>query len=119
MARYKENNKAKLMMEESITEICKRTGIPAEAVFRTLWTYNELVKECVEVGVEVVFCDIGTFTYQHFKGKKDFQCRNPKTGETFLKDFPECYKPLFRFNRKFNKTIKENTALLLEEEKEN
>ena len=115
MPRARKNGKPRLNFKESIEEICRRTGLPANAVFQSLWTYNEIVKECMLNQVEVVFGNVGTFTYQFFVKRDHIQHRNPKTGEVFYKDYPAHYRMNFRQTPSWKKEMKEETAKLFDE----
>ena len=115
MPRARKNGKPRLNFAEAIEEICRRTGLPANAVFQALWTYNEIVKECILNQVEVVFGNIGTFTYQLFVRRENRKCWNPRTKETVYKDFPAHYRMNFRQTPAWKKTMKAETAKLFPE----
>ena len=115
MPRTRKNGKPRLNFAEAIEEICRRTGLPANAVFQALWTYNEIVKECMLNQVEVVLGNIGVFTYQFFVRRENRECWNPKTKEIIYKDFPAHYRMNFRQTPSWKKEMKEETAKLFPE----
>ena len=115
MPRARKNGKPRLNFAEAIEEICRRTGLPANAVFQALWTYNEIVKECMLNQVEVVLGNIGVFTYQFFIRRENRECWNPKTKEIIYKDFPAHYRMNFRQTPSWKKEMKEETAKLFPE----
>ena len=88
---------------------------PKEIVESILWTYNDIVKECMLNQVEISFGDVGIFTYQFFVRKENAAKRNPKTGEIMYIDFPAHYRMNFRQSLKWRKTMREETAKLFEE----
>ena len=105
----------RLTFAEAIDEVKNRTGIPREIVESILWTYNDIVKECMLNQIEVSFGDIGLFTIQFFIRREKVKRRNPYTGETIYKDFPAHYRMNFRQALKWRKTMREETAKLFEE----
>lgn len=115
MPRARKNGRPRLNFAEAIEEICRRTGLPANAVFQALWTYNEIVKECLLNQVEVVFGNIGTFTYQLFVRREHRKCTNPRTKEVFYKDFPAHYRTRFRQTPAWLQQMKTETAKLFPE----
>lgn len=115
MPRARKNGKPRLNFAEAIEEICRRTGLPANAVFQALWTYNEIVKECMLNQVEVVLGNIGVFTYQFSVRRENRECWNPKTKEIIYKDFPAHYRMNFRQTPSWKKEMKEETAKLFPE----
>ena len=66
-----QKDRAKVNFNEAIIEICHRTGLPENAVYRILWTYAEIIKECLCNQVEIAFADLGTFGYQHHCERHD------------------------------------------------
>ena len=115
MPRARKNGRPRLNFAEAIEEICRRTGLPANAVFQALWTYNEIVKECLLNQVEVVFGNIGTFTYQLFVRREHRKCYNPRTKETIYRDFPAHYRTRFRQTPAWLQVMKTETAKLFPE----
>lgn len=109
------NLKPRLTFAEAIEEVQNRIGVPKEIVESILWTYNDIVKECMLNQVEISFGDVGIFTYQFFVRKENAAKRNPKTGETIYIDFPAHYRMNFRQALKWRKTMREETAKLFEE----
>ena len=105
----------RLTFAEAIDEVKNRTGVPREAVESILWTYNDIVKECMLNQVEVSFGDIGVFTYQFFIRRENMPKKNLNTGETIYRDFPAHYRMNFRQSLKWGKTMREETAKLFEE----
>ena len=105
----------RLTFAEAIDEVKNRTGLPREAVENILWTYNDIIKECILNQVDVSFGDIGIFTYQFFVRRENMPKRNPKTGEIIYRDFPAHYRMNFRQALKWRKEMREETAKLFEE----
>ena len=103
-------NRAKLNFNEAIIEVCYRTGIPENAVYRILWTYVEVVKECLCNQVEIAFADLGVFGYQHHMERHNVKYFNPRTKE----EMPPMYQPpydapVFRNTKTWKKQMREAT----------
>lgn len=115
MPAVRKNGRVRLNFAEAITEICRRTGLPANAVFQAMWTYNEIIKDCMLNQVEVVLGDIGVFSYQFLVKREHRRCFNPQTKEFFYKDYPAHYRMSFRQSKSWRKEMREETAKLFPE----
>lgn len=114
----KKSDRVQLKMSEAIKEIHNRTGLPEIAIKRSLENYIEIVKECLCNEVEVVFGDLGYFGWKHWPMQKNKQCRNPLTGETYIKDFPAYNVMSFRQKNGWKKEMRIETSKLFPENKE-
>ena len=103
-------NRAKLNFNEAIIEVCHRTGIPENAVYRILWTYVEVVKECLCNQVEIAFADLGVFFFFFHMERHNVKYFNPRTKE----EMPPMYQPpydapVFRNTKTWKKQMREAT----------
>ena len=106
----KPQNRAKLNFNEAIVEIHKRTGLPENSVYRVLWTYAEVIKECLCNQVEIAFADIGTFGYQHHCERHDVKYYNPKERRWMPPMYQPPYDaPVFRNTKPWKKQMREAT----------
>lgn len=106
----KKSKNPKLNFSEVIIEVCRRTGLPENAVYRSLWTFSEVVKECLINRVEVVFADIGVFGLQHHTERKDVVYYNLQTRQKM----PPMYQPpydalVFRNYKQWKKDLRNAT----------
>lgn len=98
----------KLTQEELIFEVHKRTGYNIDAVYKIIWTLNEVVKDCMLNCVEVPFGDIGVFTWKQFLPRKNVRLWNVPT-KSFDEpaDVDGFRRQTFRAYTKWLKTLKE------------
>lgn len=100
----------KINFSEAIIEICHRTGLPENAVYRTLWTYSEIVKECLCNQVEIAFADLGIFGYQHHCERHNVRYYNPRKKEWMPPMYQPPYDaPVFRNGSNWKKQMREMT----------
>ena len=112
----KKEKKPRVNFTEVMEEIYHRTGVPINSVFRTLWTYNEIVKECLIDEVEIVFGDIGIFSFKEAKGKKNARFFSPGNKEFFYTDVHPHVKMIFKVKRAWRKELEEKTRKSFKEE---
>lgn len=119
-----ENNQVKkiqpkLTFNEAMIEISNRTGLPANAIYRVLWTYIEIVKECLDNKVSIAFGDLGVFRYQYNKPRYDVNFYNPHTREhSLIKCIPAYDVPIFRCARQWQAQVKKNSIEYYKNHKE-
>lgn len=105
-----QKDRAKVNFNEAIIEICHRTGLPENAVYRILWTYAEIIKECLCNQVEIAFADLGTFGYQHHCERHDVKYYNPRAKEWMPPMYQPPYDaPVFRNASKWKKEMRNAT----------
>lgn len=104
--------KPQLNFSESVIEIYNRTGIPANTIFLVLSTFVEIVKESLINEVEVVFGDIGYFTWRFSPRKENKEFRCFKTGMKIVKDIPAYNKLCFRQKKSWREKFKNETMKL-------
>lgn len=103
-------NRAKINFNEAIIEICHRTGLPENAVYRILWTYADIIKECLCNQVEIAFADLGTFGYQHHHERHNVKYYNPQLREWMPPMYQPPYDaPVFRNTKPWKKQMREAT----------
>ena len=106
----KKQKRPKINFNEAIIEVCKRTGIPENAVYRVLWTYVEIVKECLCNQVEITFADLGIFGYQHHHERHDVKYYNMKEKKWNPPMYQPPYdSPTFRNAKLWKKEMREAT----------
>lgn len=104
-------NQPKLNFQEALVEICNRTGMPVNTVYQILWTYIDIVKECLNNQVAIVFGDLGVFRYQHHEARYNVSYYNPKTREHCVaKCFPAYDSPTFRCARQWQAQMKQDST---------
>lgn len=107
----------KVNFSEAIIEICRRTGLPENAVYRILWTYAEIVKESLSNQVCVGLADLGTFAYTHHEEQQRVKFYNVRTKEyEYNKIFPAYDSPVFNFSRPVTEKIKKDSISYYQKE---
>lgn len=114
----KKPQKPKLVIDDILTEIYNRTGAPINGIYQIYWTYNEIVKQAIENGVDVTFGDICVFTHKDVKphlSREHYDLGLQK----WVKDVPIDGKfiPKIRWNQRFVRELREKTRYSIEEEK--
>lgn len=113
----KKSNNPHITDTELIREVANRTGLPINATFKAIYAYYDIVKECIENGVEVKMGELGTMSWLIKKPHKGVVYYNGFTGESLLpKDTPGFWIPKFTPRKKWRKELKELTKFW---EKEN
>lgn len=98
--------------DEIYLEIYKRTGISANTIHRVLWTYFDIIKECLIDMVEVPLGDIGTLSWKVIPPKK-------KEANVRLKeDAPGYICTKLRVNKTWRSYLKGLTSFWDNEEEE-
>lgn len=107
----------KVTFNEAISEVNKRTGLPENSVYRILWTYAEIVKECIMNQVEIGFADLGVFGFRHHTERHDVKYYNPKEKRWNPPMYQPPYDaPVFRNGKTWKKQLREATIPLYYDE---
>lgn len=109
--------RAKITKSEAIREISKRTGLNVNDVFRVLFCFGDIIRECIENEAEVEFIDVCKFTFRRMTERRFVQYYNPLLKKVVSYDFLPAYrKPCTRFTKKFLNELKKSTAEPMSEE---
>lgn len=105
--------KAKLTLEEVISEINQRSGLPLTAVRKVLMAYRDITREAIKAEVECPILDIGVLTWnfvppaKRLEFKNWFKAKNGK-GDWIVQENADGYnRPIMRFFDSYKKEIKE------------
>lgn len=102
----------RLNTSEAIKEIQNRTGLPEYAIKTVLNNYIDILTECIFNEVEVVFGEIGYFSFKHYKEKKNVRCKNIHTRETYYMDIPPYNMLTFKLKDSWKSYMKKETSKL-------
>lgn len=106
----KKSNNPHITDTELIREVANRTGLPINATFKAIYAYYDIVKECIENGVEVKMGELGTMSWFIKKPHKGVVYYNGFTGESLPpQDTPGFWIPKFTPRKKWRKELKEST----------
>lgn len=101
---------AQLTNTEAMKEISNRTGLPFTAVSAVLIAYQDIVRECVDLGVEVKMGDLGTMGYSIRNPGYGVVNYNMHTREKMLpEDKPGYHIPYFRPAKKWKAELRKLT----------
>lgn len=115
----KKSNNPHITDTELIREVANRTGLPINATFKAIYTYYEIVKECIANGVEVKMGELGTMKWRRKKPNKGVVYYDFATKEELPpKDTPGFLIPHFTPRRKWRAELKELTKFWDEGEEE-
>lgn len=112
----KKSNKPHITNSELVKEVANRTGLPFNATFQTIYTYYDIVKECIANGVEVQMGELGTMSWKLKQPNFGVVYYNPQTKD-FMEpqDTPGFWVPNFIARKKWRKELKELTKFWAEE----
>lgn len=113
----KKSDKPHITDTELIREVANRTGLPINATFKAIYAYYDIVKECIESGVEVKMGELGTMSWKIKPPNKGVVYYDVHRGVNLPpQDVPGFWIPKFTPRRKWRKELKELTKFW---EKEN
>lgn len=113
------SNNPLLKEKEVLIEVTNRTGLPYDVVYKTMKSYQEILQECIDNGVEVKFGDMGRFCWRKKPPRYGVVYYNIQTGENNPPiDTPGFYFPKFIPTKKWRMELKEKTKFY-ENKKEN
>lgn len=113
----KKSDKPFLTETELIRAVSQRTGLPINAVFQSINAYYDVIKECIESGVEVKMGNLGTMRWKVKNPHKGVVYYNPQTKENLPpQDTPGFWIPMFTPKKTWRTELKEATKFW---EKEN
>ena len=114
----KKSNHPHITDTELIKEVANRTGLPINVAFQVVYSYYDIVKECIANGVEVKMGELGTMKWKIKQPNKGVVYDNPKTMEDLPpQDTPGFWVPIFSPRKKWRMELKELTKFW-EREKE-
>lgn len=106
----KKSDRPHITETELIKEVVKRTGLPLNAVFQAVNAYYDIIKECIENGVEVKMGELGTMGWKMKQPNYgvvyyDFKTKQPLPPQ----DTPGFWIPYFTPRQKWKRELKEKT----------
>lgn len=109
--------RAKIKNSEAIREISKRVGLNVNDVFRVVFCYADIIRECIKNECEIEFADMCVFTFKRMTERRFVQYYNPILKKVVYYDFLPAYlKPCTRFFKKYLNELKKDTALPMSDE---
>lgn len=96
--------------KEVVQEVSNRTGIAFNVAFNLIYTYFDVLKECVMQGVDVKVGEIGILERKVKNPHYGVIYRDVKNGKELPpKDVPGFYVPFFKMSKKFRKELRDAT----------
>lgn len=104
------NKKPQLTNSEAMKEVSNRTGLPFTSVSAAILAYQDIVRECVDLGVEVKMGDLGIMGYSVRNPAYNVVNYNIYTGEKMLpEDKPGYHIPYFRPAKRWKTELRKQT----------
>lgn len=106
----KKSNNPYLTNTEVIKEVANRTGLPLKAVLQAICSYHDIVRECINNGVEVQMGELGTMRWRSKPPRYDIVYYDFKTKEKLPpQDTPGFNYPYFVAKQTWKRELKEIT----------
>lgn len=106
----KKSNNPYLTNTEAIKEVANRTGLPINAVLQAICSYHDIVRECINNGVEVQMGELGTMRWRSKPPRYGVVYYNFKTKENLPpQDTPGFNYPYFVAKQTWKRELKEIT----------
>lgn len=112
MAKYK---KPTVSYKTIYDEVAIRTGFPLSVIDKIIVNYYEIIKQCIESGVQVRD-KAGTYTWTEKQPRENATIRNPRTNESKENVcLPGYWIPRFKPGNRWKESLKEKTRIEREE----
>lgn len=115
----KKSNNPCLTNTEALKEVANRTGLPINAVLQAICSYHDIVRECINNGVEVQMGELGTMRWRSKPPRYGVVYYDFKTKENLPpQDTPGFNYPYFVAKQTWKRELKELTKFWENEGKE-
>ena len=105
--RQKKTGNPILLEKEVAHEISKRTGVPINTVIQMMYTYFDIIKECIASGVEVKMASLGVMRWKVKKPRHNVVYWNFQTHQNDPpREVPGFWEPCFDAKVQWKKELK-------------